>query len=130
LPKQVKSLPADRRENCKEKEMTLEDLRNICLQLDDVTEDIKWGHDICFSIGGKMFLVTSADSTPTGASFKVPDYDFDMLTEREGFMPAPYVARYKWVYVKDIRLINKKEWEQFAKKSYQLVKAKLPKKKK
>lgn len=67
--------------------MTLEELREICLQLPDVTEDIKWGHDICFCTGGKMFLVTSADDVPTGASFKVPDEDFEQMIEREGFSP-------------------------------------------
>lgn len=110
--------------------MTLEELRNICLQLEDVTEDIKWGHDLCFSIGGKMFLVTSADETPTTASFKVADEDFEELSERKGFKPAPYLARYKWVWVENINLVNKKEWKQFAQRSYELIKAKLPKKKK
>ena len=56
--------------------MTLDYIRNTCLSFDDVTEDIKWGHDICFSIGGKMFLVTSADANPIGASFKAGDEDF------------------------------------------------------
>ena len=110
--------------------MNLEELRNICLGLVDATEDIKWGHDLCFSIGGKMFLVTSADSTPTSASFKVADEDFDELSERKGFKPAPYMARHKWVWVEDINLVGKKEWKQFAGRSYELVKAKLPKKKK
>ena len=110
--------------------MTLEELRTICLDLEDVTEDIKWGHDLCFSIGGKMFLVTSADETPTTASFKVPDEDFEELSERKGFKPAPYLARHKWVWVENINLVGKKEWKQFAKQSYELVKAKLPKKKK
>lgn len=110
--------------------MTLEELREICLQLPDVTEDIKWGHDICFNIGGKMFLVTSADTNPIGASFKVADEDFDTLTEREGFNPAPYLARHKWVMVDHIKRVSKKEMKQFAEQSYTLVKAKLPKKKK
>lgn len=110
--------------------MTLEELRTICLQLEDVTEDIKWGHDLCFSIGGKMFLVTSADETPTSASFKVDDEDFDTMIERKGFKPAPYLARYKWVWVGDINLVSKKEWKALAARSYELVKSKLPKKKK
>ena len=109
--------------------MTLDGLREICLDFEDVTEDIKWGHDICFSIGGKMFLVTAAGENPVGASFKVTGEEFDMLMEREGFTPAPYVARYKWVYVNDINLLNKREWKSFAAQSYELVKAKLPKKK-
>ena len=110
--------------------MNLEELRTICLGLEDATEDIKWGHDLCFSIGGKMFLVTSADETPTSASFKVADEDFDELSERKGFKPAPYMARHKWVWVEDINLVSKKEWKQLAEQSYQLVKAKLPKKRK
>ncbi len=110
--------------------MTLEELRTICLGLDEVTEDIKWGHDLCFSIGGKMFLVTSADETPASASFKVADEDFEAISERKGFKPAPYLARYKWVWVEDINLVSKKEWKQYAERSYQLIKAKLPKKKK
>jgi predicted DNA-binding protein (MmcQ/YjbR family) len=107
--------------------MTLEELRNICLSLDDVTEDIKWGHDICFSIGGKMFLVTSADNSPISASFKVKDEEFAELIERDGFIPAPYLARHKWVLVNDINKVAKKEWKERITLSYELVKAKLPK---
>jgi len=107
--------------------MTLDELRKLCLSFDDVTEDIKWGHDLCFSIGGKMFLVTSADETPTSASFKVADEDFEIITERKGFKPAPYLARYKWVWVEDINLVSKKDWKLFAKGSYELVRSKLKK---
>jgi predicted DNA-binding protein (MmcQ/YjbR family) len=110
--------------------MTLDDIRNICLSLPDVTEDIKWGHDICFSIGGKIFLVTSVDANPVGASFKTTNDEFAELIEKEGFSPAPYLARHKWVWVDDISRVNKKEWKKFTEQSYQLVKAKLKKKKK
>ncbi len=110
--------------------MTIENLQTICKKLGDVTEDIKWGHDLCFNIGGKMFLVTAPDSVPVSASFKATEETFNELTEREGFIPAPYLARHKWVYVDDIRRLSKKEWDQFIRQSYGLVKAKLPKKKK
>ena len=109
--------------------MTPEDIRTICLSFDQVTEDIKWGHDICFNIGGKMFLVTSADTSPAGASFKTDEESFGELIERDGFIPAPYLARHKWVYVDDINRLPKKDWQQFIGRSYELVKAKLPKKK-
>ena len=35
--------------------MTVENVRKICLALPDVTEDVKWGNDLCFCIAGKMF---------------------------------------------------------------------------
>jgi predicted DNA-binding protein (MmcQ/YjbR family) len=38
------------------------------------------------------------------------------------------VARYKWVTLEDVKKITKKELERFIKQSYELVKAKLPKK--
>jgi predicted DNA-binding protein (MmcQ/YjbR family) len=108
--------------------MQIEDIRTICSGLPAVTEDIKWEHDLCFCVGGKMFLVVGLNSAPTGVSFKVPDEDFAEISSREGFMPAPYVARYKWVMVKDINLLSRKEWEHFARQSYRLVSERLPKK--
>lgn len=108
--------------------MTTEDLRRICTALKGVTEDIKWEHDLCFCIGDKMFLVTGLDEQPVNASFKVSDEEFDELSARPGFMPAPYMARHKWVRVEDINSLSKKQWEQYAKQSYELVKSKLPRK--
>ena len=110
--------------------MTIEDLQAICNKFGEVTEDIKWGHDLCFNIGGKMFLVTGPDNVPVSASFKATEESFNELVERDGFIPAPYLAKHKWVYVDDISRLSKKEWNQYIAQSYELVKAKLPKKKK
>lgn len=41
------------------------------------------------------------------------------------FKPAPYVAKYKWVFIEDITKMNHSEWEKFLAQSYDLVKAKL-----
>ena len=98
----------------------------MCKALPHVTEDIKWGHDLVFSIGNKMFCVAGLSELPTSASFKVTDEEFEELSNREGFQPAPYVARYKWVLVQDIQTMSSKEWEQYVRQSYELVKAKLP----
>jgi predicted DNA-binding protein (MmcQ/YjbR family) len=110
--------------------MTIEDLQTICKSLGNVTEDIKWGQDLCFNIGGKMFLVITPDNLPVSASFKTDEETFNELTERDGFIPAPYLARYKWVYTDDINRLSKKEWQQLIRQSYEMVKAKLPKSKK
>jgi predicted DNA-binding protein (MmcQ/YjbR family) len=110
--------------------MTIEDVQTICKKLDKVTSDIKWGHDLCFNVGGKMFFVADVDNVPTSASFKTDEETFNELIEREGFKPAPYLARHKWVYVDDINRVSKKEWQHFISQSYEIVKAKLPKNKK
>lgn len=91
-----------------------------------VTEDIKWGHDLVFSIGGKMFCVAGLDQSPTSASFKVRDEEFEEFCNRPGFKPAPYVAKYKWVWVDDINKMKKTDWKKYLQQSYDLVKEKLP----
>ena len=106
--------------------MTIEELQTICNTFAGVTTDIKWDNHLCFNVGSKMFLVTAPDNVPHTASFKATDEDFELLTQREGFIPAQYMARYKWVYVDDINRLNKKEWEKYLKLSYQLVHDKLP----
>ena len=106
--------------------MNVEDIQAICKALPAVTEDIKWGNDLVFSIGGKMFCVAGLNQSPTTASFKVTDEEFDEMCDREGFKPAPYVAKYKWVWIDDISKMNKADWKKYVKQSYNLVKNKLP----
>jgi len=110
--------------------MTLEAIQQICKSFDDVTEDIKWEDHLCFIVGGKMFLITSPDQSPVTASFKVSAENFELLSEREGFKPAPYLARYQWIWVDDISRLATKEWKPLLQSAYELVKARLPKKKK
>lgn len=106
--------------------MTIEELQKICKELKGVTEDIKWEDHLCFNIGEKMFLVTSPDAVPQSASFKVSDEEFDELSQKEGFMPAPYLARHKWVHLDDLNRLTKKQWENYVTQSYNLISSKLP----
>ena len=92
--------------------MNTETLRTFCLQLAAVTEEIKWENDLVFSIGGKMFCVTSFEE-PFKASFKVPDAVYEELCIREGFTSAPYLARAKWVLVSNEAGLSKQEWDLF-----------------
>lgn len=105
--------------------MTIEDLQTICKKLKGVTEDIKWENHLCFNIGGKMFLVTAPDNIPNSASFKVGDEEFDEYCNKKGFIPAPYMARHKWVHLDDIKRLSKKQWEKAITTSYELVSSKL-----
>lgn len=106
--------------------MTIENLQALCKTFPGVSEDVKWGHDLCFCVGGKMFLVVGLDESPTTASFKVTDEAFEEMCGREGFGPAPYLARHKWVHADNLNRLKTGEWEAMARQSYMLVKAKLP----
>ena len=107
--------------------MQVESLQKFCLSLPAVTEDINWSDNLCFSIGSKMFCIVNLNE-PFKCSFKVPDEDFDELSNKEGFMPAPYMARAKWILVTKPSALSKKDWENYLTKSYELIKAKLTKK--
>ena len=105
--------------------MNIEKLRKFCLSLPGATEDIKWGSDLCFCVGEKMFCVTGADSM-TGMSLKCTPEKFEELIEREGIDPAAYVGRYKWVHISDLDAVTPAELKELIKTSYQLVFDKLP----
>jgi predicted DNA-binding protein (MmcQ/YjbR family) len=107
--------------------MDIASLQKICQALPAVTEDIKWDHDLVFSVGGKMFCVAGLDG-PFTCSFKVPDEEYEELSAKKGFEPAPYMARAKWVLVSDPTKMKQKEWESRVKASYEMVKSKLTKK--
>lgn len=107
--------------------MQIDVLQKFCLSLPAVTEDVKWGNDLCFSVGGKMFCVMSLDA-PFKCAFKVPDESFDELSTADGFIPAPYMARAKWVLVTKPSVLSKKEWENYIRQSYELIKTKLTRK--
>ena len=107
--------------------MNTETIRKICLALPCATEAIKWEHNLVFSVADKMFCITSFEE-PLTFSFKVGDDVFEETCCREGFIPAPYLARAKWVLVSGDARLSLKDSEQFIKNSYNLVISKLSKK--
>ncbi len=108
--------------------MNIETLREYCLSLPHATEGVQWGNDLLFRIGGKIFAVTNLDGTPTKVSFKCTPEKFDELVELEGIIPAPYMARNKWVTVERLNALSDKEIKNLIQISYDLIFAKLPKK--
>ena len=105
--------------------MNIEQLRKFCLAFPGATEDVKWGSDLCFCVGEKMFVVTNADSF-TGLSLKCTPETFGELIEREGIDPAAYVGRYKWIRIENLNAVTPTELKALIGKSYQLVFDKLP----
>jgi len=100
-----------------------------CLSFPHATEDLKWDHDLCFCVGGKMFAVVGLDlASPSRLSFKCTPEEFAELTECDGVVPAPYVARYHWVALERFDALSQPEIKRLIKDSYEMVFAKLPKK--
>ncbi len=108
--------------------MNLNQAKALCRSLPGVVEDIKWGADLTFTIGEKMFAVTGNSDDASGISFKVEDDRFLELTDRPGIIPAPYLARAKWVRIDDLKAVSDTEAAELLKRSYALILAKLTKK--
>ena len=111
--------------------MNIETIRRSCLSLPHVEEDVKWGHDLCFLVGRKMFCVLNLEpqrGDRSWVAFKATPEEFAELTECEGVIPAPYMARNHWVSLEDYSTLPGRELEARLARSYELVKATLSKK--
>ncbi|MYN05790.1 MmcQ/YjbR family DNA-binding protein [Pseudoduganella aquatica] len=108
--------------------MKLEKAIAVCRALPGATEDIKWGADLVFSVGEKMFAVTGNCADAEGISFKVDDERFLELTDRPGIIAAPYLARAKWVKIVDFKAVSDAEAAELLTRSHAIIFGKLTKK--
>lgn len=75
----------------------------------------------------KDVCITNLDDADD-TSFKVADADYDELSTGDVYVPAPHMARAKWVKVAQPAAVKLPEWKSRIGESYGLVRAKLPKK--
>ena len=109
--------------------MNAESVRKFCLSLPHVTEDVQWESDLLFRIGNKMFAVLALGAASDHRmSFKCTPEVFAELTEREGIVPAPYVARYHWVALERFDALPERELKELLRNAYHLILEKLPRK--
>ena len=107
--------------------MSPEDLRLLLKDLTAVTEDVKWEDNLCFLVGGKIFVMANL-TQPLRVAFKCTQEDFALLTDREDIIQAPHLARNQWVQVLKANALSRKEWKEYLEASYALVVEKLTKK--
>ena len=108
--------------------MNVDWLRELCLSFPGVTEQIQWGNDLLFKVGGKMFAAAPLEPAPVRLSFKASPENFAELTERPHIIPAPYLARAQWVALETRDAVPREELAGLLRESYELVAAKLTKK--
>ena len=108
--------------------MNTELTREHCMSLPHATENVQWGADLCFKIGGKMFAVMCLEPSTNVLSFKCTPESFVELQEIEGIVPAPYMARAQWVSLQRWDALRDDELRQLLRTAYELVFAKLTKK--
>jgi len=106
--------------------MNVDSIRAFCLSFPSATEKLQWGDELCFKIGGKIFVMLGLDNPRL--CFKCAPAVFVELIEREDIHPAPYVGRYKWVMLDRLNAVPDFELEDLIRQSYDMVSLKAPKK--
>jgi predicted DNA-binding protein (MmcQ/YjbR family) len=104
--------------------MNLDSIRRFCRTFPGTKENLQWGDDLCFKVGGKIFAVIAMDSVPPKLCFKCTPEKFAELIEQEEIIPAPYVGRYKWVLLQRLDVLRDAELKELVRESYRMVAAK------
>ena len=107
--------------------MDIEWVRELCLSLPGTTEEEVWENDLTFKVAGKMFAHSVLIPAPVWLSFKASDESFAELIEHQGIIPAPYLARAKWVALETKDALPVDELARLLRASYDTVVAKLSK---
>jgi predicted DNA-binding protein (MmcQ/YjbR family) len=108
--------------------MDIDGIRKHCLSFPHTIEMVQWGADLVFKVDGKMFAVAPLEVAPVQLSFKCTPENFVELCERQGIIPAPYMARAQWVALETLSAVSESELRDLLAQSYQLVWERLPKK--
>jgi predicted DNA-binding protein (MmcQ/YjbR family) len=113
--------------------MDAESARAFLLKLPHVVETQQWGDNLVFwvgdkAIGGKMLCVLDLDGGDHGViSYSAGPERYAELLEREGLVPAPYMARIHWVAAERWSAWRNAEWERELRAAHAITLAKLPK---
>jgi predicted DNA-binding protein (MmcQ/YjbR family) len=108
--------------------MDIDWIRDLCLSFPQTTEQIQWGDDLVFKVAGKIHAITVLNPAKIWLCFKVSPEKFAELTERPGIIPAPYLARAKWIALETKDALPSDELALLLRESYDMVVAKLSKK--
>jgi predicted DNA-binding protein (MmcQ/YjbR family) len=106
--------------------MNIDWVRDFCLSLPYTTEHIQWEIDLVFKVGGKMFAVVPTEPARVWMSLKCGDEEFAELIEQPGVIPAPYLARAKWISIESEDVLPREQVERLLRTAHDVVFGNLP----
>jgi predicted DNA-binding protein (MmcQ/YjbR family) len=107
--------------------MNHESVRDHCLALPFVTEVVRWGGNLLFKVGGKMFAILDLDAERL--SVKCSHDTYAELVERESIVPASHnMWRHQWVTMESLSALPDSECRALLTAAYEIVRAGLPRK--
>lgn len=107
--------------------MTRDAFDAFCETLPATTHVVQWGGASVWKVGGKIFAICGPWGEGPGQkiSFKCSDMAYDILRDQPGIVPAPYLARAKWVQVEDPDAMSDADLRVYIEAAHATVAAKL-----
>ena len=101
----------------------------FCKSLKATTNVEQWGGASVWKVGGKIFAICSrwGQGQHTKISFKCSDMSYTILTDQPGIIPAPYLARAKWVQIDTADAMSDQDIRDYIETAYVIIMAKLTK---
>jgi predicted DNA-binding protein (MmcQ/YjbR family) len=110
--------------------MTPRQIDRFCASLPAATRQVQWEGVIVFKVGGKMFcLIAPPDHSVGRVCFKCPPQHYEGLSRSQGFRPAPYLARAKWVALDDPSVLSPAELKAYVRRAHAVIATALPRRK-
>lgn len=111
--------------------MDIEEFRNICLSLDDVTEEFPFGpNTLVYKVKGKMFALTDLLMFESVNLKCDPEEAIELRERYPAVQPGFHMNKAHWNTILMDNTISNANLKKWIIDSYNLVRAKLPKSKK
>ena len=98
---------------------------DFCRSLPAVNTEQKWDDELRFYVGEKLFCMLALNP-PHRISFKCEQAMFHHLISQPGIVPAPHLARYHWVQLKQDDILPEPELMQLLQDAYEITVSSLP----
>ena len=111
--------------------MNRKEFNSFCATFPAAEHVVQWGNSDVWKAGGKLFAVCGWAEGKDAFTFKAGEIAFEVLQERPGVRPAPYLASrgMKWLQHYEEPGLSDTELQEMITLSYQMVTAGLSKKK-
>jgi predicted DNA-binding protein (MmcQ/YjbR family) len=120
-------------QNTWERVMTCDDYNAFCRSLPATTYVVQWSGSHVWKVGGKVFAMSRSedDEDDVRVTFKVSPIAYEMLQERPGLRPAPYLASrgMKWIQHYEQPGLADEDLKAYITESHRIVASGLSKKK-
>lgn len=110
--------------------MTRNEFDIFCGSLQATTHVVQWGGSSVWKLGGKIFAICSqwGAGNHSKISFKASDLAYSILIEQPGIVPAPYLARAKWVQIDSEDAMSDDDLKDYISAAYTIILGKLTRK--